>query len=926
LGVKAACEGVASAAVEQHQQQGDGFDRWIAEAFERPELSVLSNPPFPGGLGSYWANGGYALHHMQANLDGLWRSLSCRALAPHSAEAPDWQWHADQRKGQMLQNHNRQPLDLRREPFQQLSATSVPNEQHSRSTGTIAAKLEDKGSEKAGATSQIGASHGNGSVPALRVHLAGPLGAPSPCRSARQVPGSPPKDGGSCASAANSGASSVGQQGQALAAWPSPLLLPASTTRSQREAAAEEAAISTVPCMDRAACVLTGPTTIATSTAAAIGGGNISSISSSANAAAAASANASFKRSCARSTSRDGSPRGSHPCSGGSGLLPVSEPVAARPASLALRCRAELSDDGGIHGGLGSLDPDGFIVGAASADAAAAASAVAEVVQHTRRPFVAASGPGQMGGSVAVAIAAEHTAGAAAASKRMDPPPRAAPLTVSERIMIFETRSTPCLRQPSGQSSGGPANDGGSIPDTNSQGHSSTHRSPKPGLAARSNSAFAPGSKIGSLHSKENARSQSELRTGQRQQTWQHLHLPSSRAGSATIPAAAAAPVGSSTGQALATALARSTTASVRVPALALSQLQSGSFRAASGPELKSENRRAASAIQQEGSEQRSGSRAPLAAAAVNNIAALAESSVAGVGGGTVTAAPTVFAATLAATPAVAPVATPATAPAAAAAAATAPAAAAPAAPPSGTSASAGSSWQFALATTGAAVERQDGTAVASVVAPPAANAAVGATVVITDGDAAITNEANGTNGNNGAASGGNVGHTGHAVPSHMSSACAQFRRIALPPRRAEDNYEISEHGSDSEAEDKADEPDRRSKHVPKWCGTYLQDLLGQSDIDPDSIFGSKVPRCVLEDIFGDELYQQAGKNRPKRHRGSSGDWRKDRLGRHEVRDYKQRMGQVRNWDYDKRAHNGAQIAAANSASVAANFSMGRAG
>lgn len=623
--------------------------------------------------------------------------------------------------------------------------------------------------------------------------------------------------------------------------------------------------------------------------------------------------------------------------------MPASEPVAgvARQASLALRCRAELADDCGIAGGIGSMaplapwDPDGFIVGAASAEAAAAALAATEVAQHTRRPFAAASGPGHMGGSAAVAMVAEHTAGAAAAAagKRMDPPPRAAPLTVSERIMIFETRSTPCLRPPSGQSGGGPPNDGNSTADTNLQSHSSAHRSPKPGLAARSNSAFAPGSKSSSLHSKEIVRSQSELRTGLRQPSWQQLHLSGNRAGSATIPAAATAAGGNGTGQTLAAALARSTTAAARVPALALSQLQSGSLRAASGPDLKSESRRAASAIQQEMSDHRGGSRSPPPAAVmVNNIVASAESSVSVVGGGTMTAALAVLPATLAAMPAAVPAAAQATVPAA-------PVAASPAAPPPGTSA-AGSNRQFAMATTGAAVERQDGGTAVVVAAPPAANTAAAVTV-ITDatkahatttgmtggpGDATIAMEASGTNGNNGAVSGGNVGHGSSSVPSHMSTACVQLRRMVLPPKRAEDNYEISEHGSDSEAEDKADEPDRRSKHVPKWCGSYLQDLLGQSDVDPDSIFGSKVPRCVLEDIFGDELYQQAGKNRPKRHRGSSGDWRKDRLGRHEVRDYKQRMGQVRNWDFDKRAQNGAQIATANSASVAANFSTGRAG
>jgi len=128
----------------------------------------------------------------------------------------------------------------------------------------------------------------------------------------------------------------------------------------------------------------------------------------------------------------------------------------------------------------------------------------------------------------------------------------------------------------------------------------------------------------------------------------------------------------------------------------------------------------------------------------------------------------------------------------------------------------------------------------------------------------------------------------------------ALLRQIELPLKRDEDNYVISDHGSDSEAEEAAEEKDRSHKHVPKWCETYLQDLAGQSDVDPDTIFGNTVPRCMLEDIFTDVMYQEVGKSRPKRTRGSSGDWRKDRLAKHEIRDYKLRMGQVRSWDSEK--------------------------
>jgi len=139
------------------------------------------------------------------------------------------------------------------------------------------------------------------------------------------------------------------------------------------------------------------------------------------------------------------------------------------------------------------------------------------------------------------------------------------------------------------------------------------------------------------------------------------------------------------------------------------------------------------------------------------------------------------------------------------------------------------------------------------------------------------------------------------AAPPEPPSSHALLRSIILPLKRVEDNYVISDHGSDSEAEDQEQqkEKERTSKHVPKWCETYVQDLARQSDIDPDSVFGSKVPRCSLEDIFTDQAYQQVGRHRPKRTRGSSGDWRKDRLAKHEVLHYKTRMGQVRNWDAD---------------------------
>lgn len=132
-------------------------------------------------------------------------------------------------------------------------------------------------------------------------------------------------------------------------------------------------------------------------------------------------------------------------------------------------------------------------------------------------------------------------------------------------------------------------------------------------------------------------------------------------------------------------------------------------------------------------------------------------------------------------------------------------------------------------------------------------------------------------------------------VPAFPPEPSVVLRQRMLPSKLIEDNYEISEHADDSDED--AGERDRSSKHVPKWCESYLQELERQADMDPDTIFGGRVPHCVLERIFPDDLYRQVGKDRPRRQRGSSGDWRKDRLKREEIRDYKSRMGHQRSWE-----------------------------
>lgn len=133
------------------------------------------------------------------------------------------------------------------------------------------------------------------------------------------------------------------------------------------------------------------------------------------------------------------------------------------------------------------------------------------------------------------------------------------------------------------------------------------------------------------------------------------------------------------------------------------------------------------------------------------------------------------------------------------------------------------------------------------------------------------------------------------SAPSEPLGPAALLRKVLLPPKSPEDNYEISDNGGDSD--DEARNGDRRSKHVPKWCTSFLTMLERQADVDPDTIWGSRVPQCVLDDVFPDAAYQQAGLQRPKRARGSSGDWKKDRLTGNEICRYKTRMGHARPWN-----------------------------
>jgi len=127
---------------------------------------------------------------------------------------------------------------------------------------------------------------------------------------------------------------------------------------------------------------------------------------------------------------------------------------------------------------------------------------------------------------------------------------------------------------------------------------------------------------------------------------------------------------------------------------------------------------------------------------------------------------------------------------------------------------------------------------------------------------------------------------------SHELVPWLKLRETPIPPPKPEDNYEISDKGEESDVE----EPDRSHKHVPEWSIQYLELITKQASIDSDTIFGTRVPECDLEAIFDDALYAGCKFERPKRRRGSSAEWKRDRLSKSEVTDYKCKMGHTRSW------------------------------
>lgn len=136
--------------------------------------------------------------------------------------------------------------------------------------------------------------------------------------------------------------------------------------------------------------------------------------------------------------------------------------------------------------------------------------------------------------------------------------------------------------------------------------------------------------------------------------------------------------------------------------------------------------------------------------------------------------------------------------------------------------------------------------------------------------------------------------------PKMSVSGTSETRRRLLekplPEKAPEDNYEISDKEDTDDEDEENQESRRANKVVPSWCADYQQKLAAQEGVDPDSIFSSRVPFCDLDAIFTDALYQQYGKKAPKRKRGSSCQWHKDRLSATEIARYRAKMGQQKRW------------------------------
>lgn len=105
-----------------------------------------------------------------------------------------------------------------------------------------------------------------------------------------------------------------------------------------------------------------------------------------------------------------------------------------------------------------------------------------------------------------------------------------------------------------------------------------------------------------------------------------------------------------------------------------------------------------------------------------------------------------------------------------------------------------------------------------------------------------------------------------------------------------EDQYEVTD-WEQEEADEEATERKRMQKNIPAWCIGWIETAKTQTSIDPETVFGTQLPKCDLEVIFGplaqDSAYLRARKGK----RGSSGEWGLDRISKTELEEYRFKMG-----------------------------------
>jgi hypothetical protein len=126
-----------------------------------------------------------------------------------------------------------------------------------------------------------------------------------------------------------------------------------------------------------------------------------------------------------------------------------------------------------------------------------------------------------------------------------------------------------------------------------------------------------------------------------------------------------------------------------------------------------------------------------------------------------------------------------------------------------------------------------------------------------------------------------------------------EFPRIATEPLE-EDQFSVTSY-SETDTEHKAEQDERRrkrraKKRIPDWCRDWQYMAKLQQHVDPDAIFFSlqAFPKCDLHKIFGDkDKFVGSASSRPKKHRGSSGNWGVDGLTDLEIINYKKLMGQI---------------------------------